>query len=93
MAGPGDAVCIHPHLGALDGTQVRVGDGCCLAHPMQVLAGPVDRLPRVVAQGIFERLVLVHELVGVRSEVEGEKIRRIVPIPSPTCAHLKGLLS
>ena len=54
MADPGDAVRVHPHAGALNGMQVRVGDIRLLTHAMQVGAGAVDRLPCVVVQGVFE---------------------------------------
>jgi hypothetical protein len=54
VADPGDAVRVHPHTGTLDTTQVYVGDGGLVADAMQVCTGPVDWLPGVVAQGVFE---------------------------------------
>jgi hypothetical protein len=37
-------VGVHPHAGALDTTQVGVGNDGVLAHATQVLMGPFDGL-------------------------------------------------
>ena len=78
VADPVDAVRVHAHQGVLDGAKVGVGDGGLVAHAMEV-AGPVDRLPGVVTQGVLKGFVLIEEVIGVRMGVQGEKIRGVVP--------------
>jgi hypothetical protein len=43
VADPGDAMRVHPHLCALDGAQVRVGDVGLFAHVVQVCVGSPTR--------------------------------------------------
>ena len=53
VADPGDAMRIHPHLGALNSAQIGVGNGGLVAHAMEVVC-PFDRLACVVTQGVLE---------------------------------------
>jgi hypothetical protein len=67
MEALGNTTLVRPHAGALNGIQIYIGNGSFLYRAIEVWAGPIDWLSRVIAQDVFERFVPIAGLVRAKN--------------------------
>jgi hypothetical protein len=63
----GNTVLVRAHAGILNGMQVLIRNGSFLTHTIEGRSGPINLLPHMITQDIFERLSQSRGLVRAKN--------------------------